>query len=123
MQESRRTLLIGLAALAGAASLQAQNGGHPNPQPMPSPNAPTNPNAPAGLNNAGVGTGDAKAKAIAEAHQKAVKDDVEKLYEMVSQLKQQVESTNLSSTLPVSLVKQAKEIEKLAKQIRENASG
>jgi hypothetical protein len=41
---------------------------------------------------------------------------------MATELKQQVESTNLNSTLPVSIIKQAKQIEKIAKEIRERAT-
>ncbi len=123
MQESRRSLMMGLAGVAGILAMRPipQHGGQSTPQPMPSPNAPKNQNAPAGLDNAGVGTGDDKAKAIEQQNQKIVKADVEKLFDLVSQLKEQVEATNLNSTLPVSLIKQAKEIEKIAKDIRERA--
>ena len=123
MQESRRSLMMGLVGVAGVLAMRPnpQHGGNQTPQPMPSPNAPKNQNAPAGLDNAGVGTGDDKAKAIEQQNQKIVKADVEKLFDLVSQLKEQVEATNLNSTLPVSLIKQAKEIEKIAKEIRERA--
>jgi hypothetical protein len=124
MQESRRNLLMGLVGAAGMVALRPspQHSGGVTPQPIPSPNAPKDQNAPAGLDNAGVGQDD-KARAIAQENQRLVKADVEKLFDMATELKQQVETTNLNSILPVTIVKQAKEIEKLAKDIRERAKG
>jgi len=123
MQGSRRNLLMGLTGVVGMLTLlpHPQHSMSP-PQPIPSPNAPKNQDAPAGLDNAGVGQGNDKARTIAQENQKIVKADVDKLFEMATELKQQVESTNLNSTLPVSIVKQAKQIEKIAKEIRERAT-
>jgi hypothetical protein len=123
MQESRRNLLMGLTGVAGMFVLvpYPQHSMSP-PQPIPSPNAPKNQDAPAGLDNAGVAQGDDKAKTIARENQKIVKADVDKLFEMATELKQQFEATNLNSTLPLSIVKQAKQIEKIAKEIRERAT-
>ncbi len=42
---------------------------------------------------------------------------------MVSELKDQIEKTDSSSTLSVSVVKKAQQIEKLAKQIKDLAKG
>jgi hypothetical protein len=123
MQESRRNLLMGLTGVAGMFTLLPYpQHSMPTPQPIPSPNAPKNQDAPAGLDNAGVGQGNDKARTIAQENQKIVKADVDKLFEMATELKQQFESTNLNSTLPVSIVKQAKQIEKIAKEIRERAT-
>jgi hypothetical protein len=47
--------------------------------------------------------------------------NVEQLYKLASELKTEVEQTNLSMTLPVDFVKKAQQIEKLAKQIRQHA--
>jgi hypothetical protein len=125
MQESRRNLLMGLVGAAGMAALgpSPQHSGGVTPQPIPSPNAPKNQNAPAGLDNAGVGQADDKATAMARENLKLLKADVEKLFDKSTELKEQVETTNLNSILPVTIVKQAKEIEKLAKDIRERAKG
>jgi hypothetical protein len=124
MQESRRSVLLGLVGVAGilVTNPHLQHGTQSLPQPIPSPNAPKNQNVPAGLDNAGVGQGDDKARKIAQENQKMVKADVEKLFDMVTELKQEVESTNLNSTLPVTIIKQAKQIEKIAKEIRERAA-
>jgi len=65
----------------------------------------------------------ASRKVIDQQSQKQIKEDVAKLYEIASQLKGEVERTDANSTLSVSLVKKAQQIEKLAKQIKDLAKG
>ena len=129
MLESRRRLMktclgaVGvLASQPLMAALQGVGpGAHPAPpQPRPSPNAP-NPNFPPGLKGPPV-TGTDK-KAIDRQNQEEIRTDVTKLYEMVSELKDEVDKTNTNSTLAVSVVKKAQQIEKLAKQIKDLAKG
>ena len=62
-------------------------------------------------------------RAVSLANQKELREDVSRLYGMVSDLKEQVEQTDANSMLSVSLVKKAQQIEKLAKQIRDLARG
>lgn len=62
-------------------------------------------------------------KAIEIANQREIRSDVEKLYKMISDLKQQIETTDSANTLSVSVVKKAHEIEKLAKEIKNLAKG
>jgi len=52
-----------------------------------------------------------------------IRTDIRKLYEMVSELKEQIDKTDASSTLSLAVVKKAQEIEKLAKQIKNLAKG
>jgi hypothetical protein len=63
------------------------------------------------------------AKAILEKNQKDIKKDVEKLYELASQLKEEVEKTDATAVLSMAMVKKAEEIEKLAKQVKDHAKG
>ena len=51
------------------------------------------------------------------------KDNVLKLYELASELKAEVEKTDVASTLSLSAVKTAQEIEKLAKKIKNLSRG
>ena len=105
--------VISLAAIAQSA--------HPSPaapQPRPSPNAP-NPNVPAGLDGPQLTPPDARA--IDRARQQELKMQVAKLYDMVTELKQQVEYSDATTTLSVATVKKAQKIEKLAKQIKDLA--
>jgi hypothetical protein len=62
-------------------------------------------------------------KAVLEENQKDIKKNVEKLFDLASQLKEQVEKTDSTTTLSLALVKKAEEIEKLARQIKERAKG
>lgn len=87
---------------------------------MPSPNAP-DPHAPAGLDRPPMGG--PNSKTINPQVEQELRTDVQKLYALASDLKQQVESTDLNSVLSIGVVKKAQQIEKLAKQIKEHAKG
>jgi len=128
MLESRRHLFMTFVGAASVftlepllSALQSPGGGvHPAPpQPKPSPNTP-NGNVPSGLDGPPVVT---DSKTTNRQNQAEIKSDVTRLYEMVSELKEQVEHTDANSTLSLSVVKKAQQIEKLAKQIRELAKG
>lgn len=120
MAESRRRLLITLLGAAGVLTvkpflhgLQARS----SPQARPYPNG-RDPNKvpmedPSTLDR----------KTIEVANQTAIRSDVEKLFEMISELKQQVEKKDSGSVLSLSVVKKAREIEKLAKEVKKLAKG
>ena len=88
------------------------------PQPIPSPNAP-DPNFPSGMN--GPGIKDPDARTLDRQNQAAVKADVEKLYALVFELREQMKQTDGTSTLSLGVVKKAQQIEKLAKEIKDRA--
>src|SRR5258708_40363903 len=58
-----------------------------------------------------------------EENQKDIKKDIEKLFDLASQLKQQIEKTDATAVLSLAMVKKAEEIERLARQIKERAKG
>lgn len=62
-------------------------------------------------------------KAILEANQKDIKKNIERLYQLASELKAEVEKTDAVQVLSVAMLKKAEEIEKLAKGIRSRAIG
>jgi hypothetical protein len=62
-------------------------------------------------------------KALLEQRQKDIKKDIEKLFDLATQLKTEVEKTDATTTLSLAMVKRAEEIEKLARQIKDNARG
>src|ERR1041384_5180308 len=62
-------------------------------------------------------------KAMLEANQKDIKKNIERLYQLASELKTEVEKTDAVHVLSVVMVKKAEEIEKLAKGIRSRAIG
>jgi len=63
------------------------------------------------------------AKTMLEERQKNIKKDVRKLYELASDLKNEVEKTDSTTVLSIAMLKKADEIEKLAKQIKDRAKG
>jgi hypothetical protein len=120
---SRRRLMFALAG--GAGALVAGSNLYPRPQrpniePLPSPNTP-DPNHPWGLG--GHDERPADRKTIDKQNQAEVKASVEKLYVLISELKEQVEKSDMNLTLSVSVVKKSHEIEKLAKHVKELAKG
>jgi hypothetical protein len=123
MLDTRRQLLrsaVSFAAVASFASgLLGQRPGM-QPQPVPSPNAP-NPNFPQGMN--GPGPSQPDQKTIDKQNQEQLRADIDKMFSMVSELKEQLGLTNTTAVLSVDFVKKAHEIEKLAKQVRELAKG
>ncbi len=123
MPESRRRCLAILATAAGFLATKPFLLGQmrPAPQPIPSPNAP-NQNYPPGLNGPD-NRPDLKNKSADPQIQQEIRTDVQKLFDLALDLRQQVEKTDASATLSLSIMKTAQQIEKLAKQIRNLSKG
>jgi len=121
MPESRRHLLTALIGAAGVlavepllAGLQAPApGSGASPRAKVYPNG-RDPNTMAGIDDPSL----PNPKAIERANQKEIRIDIAKLYEMVAELKEQIEKTDANSILSLSVVKKAQQIEKLAKHIK-----
>ena len=125
MPQSRRrwlTTFLGAAGiLAAKPLLLSALPMQVHPQPIPSPNAP-NPNFPPGLNGPD-NTPAPDHKDVDPKKQQEIKTDVQKLFELASELKNETEKADLNSMLPVTMVKKAQQIEKLAKQIKDLSKG
>ena len=117
MRESRRTLLRNFMGIAAAFSLTASVGFGQDPvsKPLspirPGDEEPTPPNM------------KPPHKVRLEENQKDIKRDIEKLFDLASQLKEQVEKTDATTVLSLAMLKKAEEIERLARQIKEHAKG
>jgi hypothetical protein len=117
MMNSRRRFMIALSVLgfplgilAGTVAAQA-----PIPVPKRHPSVTDkddDPDAPK------VGT-----KTILEANQKDIKKNVERLFQLASELKTEVEKTDSVQVLSLAMLRKTDEIEKLAKEIRSRAKG
>ncbi len=112
--ESRRNLLIRL--LAGGAQLGVLV--HTLGAQIPVPPSQRGPEQKDDSNAPKVDT-----KAILEANQKDIKKNVERLYQLASELKAEVENTDSAKVLSLAMLKKTEEIEKLAKEIRSRAKG
>ena len=64
-----------------------------------------------------------ESKAVLEANQKDIKKSIERLFQLASELKAEVEKTDSVQVLSVAMLKKAEDIEKLAKEIRSRAIG
>lgn len=123
MLNSRRTVIVAVlfaAARTGLAPLRLN--ALQSPQPRPSPNAPINQNAPAGLDSTEIIHPDNQTQPNT-LNQEQIVAQVNELYKLAGELKDQADHADLRSTFPVTFVKKAQQIEKLAKQIKEKAKG
>jgi hypothetical protein len=62
-------------------------------------------------------------KRMLEENEKDIKKKVEKLYELATELKAEVDKTDSSKVLSLNLVRKAEEIEKLAHDIKNRSKG
>lgn len=119
MRATRRGLLLTLSGAMGSLLLGAQNPTGQTPIPRQrsrsqgGPDDPENSPSPPNAGN----------KAMLEQRQKDIKKEIERLYKLASELKEEVEKTDATTVLSLGMVRKAEEIEKLAKHIKENAKG
>lgn len=122
MQASRRCLLLMssvvaagyLVPLADSAQNPVVNSRRRRPDGSEDAADSANPNSPNAPN---------PTKTILEEHQKNIKKEVEKLYDLAADLKAEVEKTDSTTVLSLGMLKKAEEIERLAKQIKDHAKG
>jgi hypothetical protein len=117
--ETRRGFLmnvvvVGVSSAAPGSFMMAQNPDGQQPPPRPGPEPSVNPGAqpPPGAE-----------KKTLEDNEKDMKQKVERLYELASELKAQVDKTDSTKVLSLNLVKKAEEIEKLARDIKNRSKG
>ena len=114
--KNRRTflgglLISGVATRFAGAQAQGQNPKLPQDQKGGQDTTPENPLSPSAD------------KRILEENQKDIKKKVEKLYDLASELKAEVDKTDSSKVLSLNLVRKAEEIEKLARDIKNRSKG
>ena len=122
MRESRRKFFFSVALLSGA--LTVPNGISlaqfpPTPPPPPKPAEMPNP--------AEVHSDPAAAAAARRArliqNEKEFREGVEHLYQLASDLREELQKTMTTDVLSVRMVKKTEEIEKLAKLLKNKAKG
>jgi gas vesicle protein len=112
--KTRRTFLGGLLTASAAGGLAGMVAADQTPasqeKPSPVESAPAAPLQPMD-------------KRILEENQKEIKKKVEKLFDLATELKTEVEKTDSSKVLNLDLVRKAEEIEKLARDIKNRSKG
>jgi hypothetical protein len=119
MSDTRRRFL---AALAGTGTLALLRAGILSGQSKPSSRPPTS-DPTLEPESSDPAPAKSSTKALLEANEKGIKKNIEKLYQLASDLKTEVEKTDSSQILSLALVKKAEEIEKLAHDIKSRAKG
>jgi len=113
MQTRRRfltkVLALGLSMAIFARRLAAQT--RPTPVPRDQAQKPEEDMSPPRLDS----------KTILASNQKDIKKSVERLFQLASELKAEVEKTDSAKVLSLILLKKSEEIEKLAKEIHSRA--
>jgi nucleotide-binding universal stress UspA family protein len=99
-------------SLDGQAKSSAKQTGRPSP---PDPTADADEPSPT--------TAKSPSKIMLEANEKDIKKSIEKLYQLATDLKAEVDKTDSSKVLSLAMVKKAEEIEKLAHDIKIRAKG
>jgi len=112
-----------LSLLSGSAAALILLGSDARP-------AAQNPARPTGSEPAAPGSKDGEepkltppTKAILQANDKDIKKNVEKLFQLASELKAEVDKTDSVQVLSLAMLRKTEEIEKLAKDIRSRAKG
>ena len=120
MLDTRRQILQSLFSCVAVFSFRTALAQQHDIPLKPSPNAP-DPRYPQGMN--GPGPKQPDQKAIDKQNQEEIRAEVDKMFAIVSELKQELSVTNTTSVLSVNFVKKAHEIEKLAKHVKDLAKG
>jgi hypothetical protein len=122
MLETRREFVMTMAAatgfLAAAKELpfdQFPPTAPPPPQPAETPN-------PAEIHANPRETAAAK-RAILRRNEREFREGVERLYQLTSELREEVQKTATTDVLSIRMVKRTEEIEKLAKLLKSKAKG
>ena len=119
MLDTRRKFLAGLAGAGTLAIMRTEaQTGQSKPSGRPSPPDPT-PDA----DESSAQPGKSPTKTMLEANEKDIKKSIEKLYQLATDLKAEVEKTDSSQVLSLGMLKKAEEIERLAHDIKTRAKG
>ncbi|HKW32092.1 MAG TPA: hypothetical protein VJN92_03740 [Candidatus Acidoferrum sp.] len=117
MRETRRDFFVSAATLSASLALSrgvlaAQN--PPTPPPKPQPGYTPNP---AEIHSNPVEAAAARRARLVQS-EKEFRDGVERLYQLTSDLRDELEKTPTSSVFSVHIVKQTEAIERLAKRLK-----
>lgn len=127
MQTTRRRMIVTMTGAVAAALATRPVSAHANgyqarpapPQPLQSANAPLNQNAPVGLDGSGIPVRNGE-RQLPPVTWVQIKSEAQKILDIATDFKWQVDRANLTATLPLLLIQEAHSLEKLAKQIQDH---
>jgi len=119
MLDSRRWFLKGFAGVSGSLLLWQEQPPTPiRSRHNPMPDAPT----PGDMGPAGAHPDpNAAQRARLKYQEKQLRETMEKLFERVSELKRELDATHTTDVFSLDIVRRTQEIEKLAKQLKNEA--
>jgi len=122
MRETRRVFFMTMAGVAGvlAAEEAWPSTQHP-PTPPPPPQPAGRPN-PAEIHTNPQAVAAAK-RAQLQQNEKEFRQGVDRLFQLTSELREEVQKTTTTDVLSMRMVKKTEEIEKLAKVLKAKAKG
>jgi hypothetical protein len=122
MRETRREFVLAMAI--GTGVMLAEEGwplAQYPPTPPPPPRPAETPN-PAEIHSNPQSIAAAK-RAMLQQNEKEFREGVERLYQLTSELHEEVQKTPTTEVLSVRMVKKTEQIEKLAKMLKNRAKG
>ena len=121
MRESRRRFVLALAGVTGCLSARESLLFAQHRRGFPDPPEPAEKQNPAAATPDDTGHQSAK-RALLE-NEREFRAGVERLYQLTSELHDEVQKTVTSDVLSIRMFKKTEEIEKLAKQLKSKAKG
>ena len=122
MRETRREFVIVLTAMAGVLATGGTEALTQDRKPtFPKPPAPADPQD-KNRNNSAPDT-PAMNRAAMLRNEKEFREGVERLYQLSSELREELQKTTTTKVFSVRMYKKTEEIEKLAKQLKSKAKG
>ena len=112
MQEDRRAFLFAVFPAALIITSIAEQ------QPLPAPFPSRDPQSPPFPREPGQEGPKVDPKLVLKENQKEIHSDVERLFKLAQELKDESDKADAAQVLSLPLIKKAEEIEKLAKQIK-----
>lgn len=120
MRESRRKFFVNLALLSGSLGLVPEISTAQNPPTPPPPPQPAQMPNPADVHTDPAAAAAAK-RARLRQNEQEFREGVERLYQLTSGLRDELQKTATTDVFSLHIVKQTEEIEKLAKSLKAKA--
>jgi hypothetical protein len=123
MWNTRRNFLVTLAAAASwCAVIATPISGQKKRNPFPTPPQPAENQTPADTQNSKAASDSAK-RAAMQQNEKEFRAEVDRLYQLVVELKREVDGTPTTDIFSVKMFKRTEEIEKVVKNLKARAKG
>lgn len=122
MRETRREFVLAMAVATGVMSAKEGWLFAQYPPTLPPPPRPAETPNPAEIHSNPQAIAAAK-RAMLQQNEKEFREGVERLYQLTSELHEEVQKTPTTEVLSVRMVKKTEQIEKLAKMLKNRAKG